>query len=281
MAKALFDWLTQTASNTAGYELWMAAWAMAMTATAYLLARLKGVSKHVLWYLAGAFTSATLLLIAVSILVWSGPKIVLVILGIAVAGAGVYGIRKASKREQARLQGHKKGLVDYKKDFNRAAAHNVKDMARLTKETTYIGTRTAGFAKQLQSAKTDAAQEAIYNRAARTYRSAAVRYRRCAEAVQRSLNDFTDSTTGILGWLEETGNQAQLQTHKAAIDAFRTSIMSANDSTHSYRQAVIEMPSMSQRLNASRAELVESIDISLKTMKAALLFCDKTLGTVA
>lgn len=237
----------------------------------------QGARPHVVWFATGALTSTSLLVVSVLVLLWSGPKVLLGLLGMIVLATVTFGVIHRRRHERARLQGHRKGLVDYKKDFRTASARNLKDTARLTKEVVDIGTRTAGFAKQLQSAKSEQAQEVVFDRTAQLFRRAAARYRRRAEAVRQSLKDFTDATSGILGWLEETGKQTDLQAHIAIIDAFRASIASAHDGVGKFRQVVLAMPNMSQRLNASRAELVESIDISLGTTEAALLFCDQTL----
>jgi hypothetical protein len=271
------QWLKEGALDTATYETWYAVGAFVLSTLGAWLARAKGAPRHVIWAFGGAAASVATLLVIWLILIWSGQKTVLILLAALAACGLVYVVRYTHAREMARLAGHRKGLSDYKRDFKIATARNTRSTARLTREMVRIGTRTASITKGLPKAKTEAAQDAIWNRSAAMYRRAAIRYRRRAEAVRDSLKDFTDATDGIIGWLEEAGKTDEAKQHVPVLMGFRRAIVSARDATETFRTSLIGIPNVSQRLNASRAELVQSVDILIETLGRAISWTDGVL----
>jgi hypothetical protein len=175
------------------------------------------------------------------------------------------------------LHGHTKGLIDHKKDLNAATTANVKHMSQLAKITQRIGAKTAKLTPKLQQSQTETAQEAVLNSAARLYRRLAVQYRHCAEDAQDSYIGFSMAISGIVGWLEETGNVQQLKEYRPILESFKDAAVGARGHTRVFRDTLASMPNMSQRLNASRAELVDSVNVSLSMMDESIAFADQML----
>ncbi len=278
MDHSTLQYLWESARDMVAYEAWYALGGLVLTGLGLLVAYLKGAGKPVLWFLAGAVTSIATLLIVWLILIWSGPKTMAAIAAALVFGALLREGVRVYQSEKARLRGHPKGLMDFNRDFKIATKQNLQAMARLTKENQTIGEKTSALAGQLQTATTDAAKEAVLNRAARLYRRTAARYMRLALSHQEANLRLTTAAAGIFGWLQQTGNTAQLQQQLTSVNGFRTAVVTARASVQGYRNAVGNLPNMSQRMNAAKADLLVAIDISLNTFDSAIAFADNAIG---
>jgi hypothetical protein len=271
-------YLLESARDMVTYEAWYALGGLVLTGLGFVVAYLRGAGRPVLWFLGGAVASIAALLMVWLILIWSGPKTMAIIGAVTAVGVLASGLARIYRSEKARLQGHPKGLLDFKRDFDAAAKRNLRAMALLTKETQDIGAKTVALATGIQAATTDSARSAAMNKAANTYRRAAARYRRRAMTHQRASSDFTTAAEGILAWLQQAGNAAQLQQQLGAVQSFRNALVTARGSVQTYRNSVNGLPNMSQRMNAAKAELIAAIDISLSTMDAAITFSNGALA---
>jgi hypothetical protein len=259
-------------------HLWQWIAGLLVAAVVALRAYSKGVHGPILYLLAGAVIGIGSVVGVTALLAWS-RYVFYGTLGSFFLGWMIFGAIRVYRREQARLQGHAKGLVDYRRDFRAALPRNLKAMARLTRDTQSIGANTVRLTTRLQNTASETAQETILDQtAARMYRSAAIQYRRHAQTFQQASSAFTTAMAGMLGWIQQSGNMMQLQQYRPIMESFRDSVVSARANTSSFRNSLIALPNMSQRLNASRAELVEGIDVSLATMDAVISFAEQTLG---
>lgn len=254
-------------------------WIVGLVVAAVLASRayIRGVRGPILYLLAGAAIGIGSVVGATALFVWSKwafYALAATVIAFTVASGAV----RAYRRERTRLEGHPKGWFDYQKDLKNASTRNLQAMSRLTKETTHIGNRTAKLAEQYTQSTSEFGREFISNRTARMFRSAAIRYRRDAGTFQRNTTAFMDAIAGILIWLDETQNSEQLELHKATLRQFRETVISSRDSTLGYRDSLVGLPNMSQRLNAARSELTQCVEISLATMDSAIAFIDKSLA---
>jgi len=255
-------------------RLW--AWIAGLVAAAVIArrAQLRGFVGPALYLPLGAVIGIGGVVAVTAVLAWSRAVFYVA------AGTGLFiGLLISAVRlhrsEQARLAKYPKGILDYRKDIAKAIKDFSAASGQLTAETNRIAARTKKEAAKFERAKTEAAQEAAVNITALKVRNGARRYRQRAETLRRSNQRLLDAMVGYVGVLDEAGNTAQANEQRQVLFVFRDAVRDNVSSILGWRESLVATPNMNQQLNASQAEMIESINVALEIMESSLAMLEK------